>query len=71
MRGMRFLAGWLLGALLFPSGAWAQIYRWVDERGGVHYSEGIDSIPERHRSHALPLTRPTSSPRSLESTGSV
>ena len=55
MRGMRFLVGWLLGALLFPSGAWAQIYRWVDERGGVYYSEGIDSIPERHRSQAVPL----------------
>ena len=55
MRGMRFLAGWLLGALLFPSGAWAQIYRWVDERGGVHYSEGIDSVPERSRSQAVPL----------------
>jgi len=67
MRGTRFLAGWLLGALLFsppflfspsllfPPGAWAQIYGWVDERGGVHYSDGIDSIPERHRSQAVPL----------------
>ncbi len=56
MRGRMLLAGWLLGALLFPSGAWAQIYRWVDERGGVHYSEGIDSVPERYRTQAVPLS---------------
>lgn len=55
MRGRMFLAGWLIGALLFPSGAWAEIYRWVDEGGGVHYSEGIDSIPERYRTQAVLL----------------
>jgi len=33
----------------------ADIYRWVDERGNVHYSDSIDSVPERVRQRA---TRP-------------
>ncbi|MBI4637785.1 MAG: aspartyl protease family protein [Candidatus Rokubacteria bacterium] len=33
----------------------AQIYRWTDERGVPHYSEGLDSVPERYRSQAVPL----------------
>lgn len=27
----------------------AQMYRWMDDRGVVHYTQGIDSIPERYR----------------------
>ena len=27
----------------------AQMYRWTDERGEVHYSQGIDSVPPRFR----------------------
>lgn len=33
----------------------AQIYRWVDETGVPHFSEGIDSVPGRYRSTAVPL----------------
>jgi hypothetical protein len=50
----------LVGAILFvlatrPSLSEAQIYRWVDDRGVPHYSEGIDSIPARFRKTAVPL----------------
>lgn len=45
----------VLLALSAPGDGWGQMYRWVDERGGVHYSEGIDSVPERFRSQARPL----------------
>jgi len=33
----------------------AQLYRWVDSEGVAHFSEGIDSIPEKFRGTATPL----------------
>jgi predicted aspartyl protease len=51
--------GLSLAALgLWPETAWAQMYRWTDEQGGVHYSQGIDSVPERLRPNALLLGYP-------------
>src|SRR5205814_9673693 len=57
----------LAAALLcWGSPAWAQMYRWTDDQGAAHYSQGLDSVPERHRSRAqllaypeLPATAPT------------
>lgn len=43
---------------LWPATTWAQMYRWTDEQGGVHYSQGFDSVPERFRSKALLLGYP-------------
>jgi predicted aspartyl protease len=43
---------------LWPSTSWAQMYRWTDEQGGTHYSQGIYTVPERFRSRAQPLTFP-------------
>ena len=43
---------------LGPATAWAQMYRWTDERGGIHYSQGIYSVPERFRSKAQLLAFP-------------
>jgi predicted aspartyl protease len=34
------------------------MYRWTDEQGGIHYSQGIDSVPERFRSKARLLAYP-------------
>ena len=49
----------LLTAILFvlpwPAPADAQIYRWVDENGVPHFADGIDSVPDRYRSKAVPL----------------
>lgn len=56
------LALFFLGGLLTPPGAMAEVYRWVDQRGIVHYSEGIDSIPRRFRSSAKPVFFPKSPP---------
>jgi len=33
----------------------AEMYRWVDDQGNAHYSEGLDSIPERFRARASRL----------------
>src|SRR5207244_6438238 len=65
----------LAAALLcWGSPAWAQMYRWTDDQGAAHYSQGLDSVPERHRSRAqllayarLPATAPTSASASPES----
>ncbi|MBM3220361.1 MAG: DUF4124 domain-containing protein [Candidatus Rokubacteria bacterium] len=51
----------LLVAILFvgiastPSPAAAQFFRWIDEKGNAHYAEGIDNVPQRYRSVAVPL----------------
>ncbi|MBI4591366.1 MAG: retroviral-like aspartic protease family protein [Candidatus Rokubacteria bacterium] len=42
----------LLILTLLPGPAEAQTYRWVDEHGRVHLTQGLESIPERHRSRA-------------------
>jgi predicted aspartyl protease len=42
----------------WPSASSAKMYRWTDEQGGTHYSQGIYSVPERFRSKALLLTYP-------------
>lgn len=52
--GLMVLAG--------PGLAAAQIYRWTDDRGQVNYSQGLDSVPERHRAGATPLSFPASRP---------
>jgi hypothetical protein len=69
MRGKALVVGWLVGALLLPGAAGAQMYRWVDDRGSVHYSEGIDSVPERYRARAVALPYqklPTPEPKAPE-----
>ncbi len=43
----------LLAASAGPAAA--QFFRWTDERGVTHYTEGLDSVPERHRATATPL----------------
>jgi predicted aspartyl protease len=41
------------GLLAEPEVAVAQIYRWLDAEGAIHYSQGVDSVPERFRSGAV------------------
>ncbi len=45
-----------------PLTAAAQIYRWIDADGDVHYSEGIDSVPLRHRRDAVVVSHERPSP---------
>ncbi len=47
-----------LAALAGPVTAQAQVFRWADDQGRVHYSEGLDSVPERYRAAAMPLLLP-------------
>ena len=55
------LTALLLGLVIVgpcPSTASAQIYRWTDERGDIHYSQGIDSVPDHLRAKAQLLAHP-------------
>ena len=52
----------LLSLLAGPVAAHAQMVRWTDDQGQVHYSEGLDSVPERYRATARPVALPTSPP---------
>jgi predicted aspartyl protease len=45
----------VVGVAVGPLPAFAQFYRWIDERGNAHYAEGIDNVPQRYRSVAVPL----------------
>src|SRR5882724_4210020 len=44
--------------LCWGNPAWAQMYRWTDDLGAAHYSQGLDSVPERYRSRAQFLAYP-------------
>lgn len=37
-----------------------RMYRWQDDRGRVHYSQGLESVPEQFRATAIPLGQATS-----------
>ncbi len=38
------------------SPALAQIYRWTDEQGTAHFTEGLSNVPDRYRSQAVPVS---------------
>lgn len=49
-----------------PSPSTSGMYRWKDDRGMVHYSQGLQSVPEQFRETAVPLgqaTSPATQPR--------
>ena len=55
---MRWTALLLVTVLLVgwrPVSVGAQIYRWVDDNGVPHFADGIDSVPDKYRSRAVPL----------------
>jgi hypothetical protein len=51
-------AAWLAAAALIASAGEArgEIYRWVDDDGVVHYTQDLNSVPERHRVKSLALS---------------
>jgi predicted aspartyl protease len=36
----------------------AQMYRWTDDQGSVHYTQGLDSVPDRQRPKAQMMVFP-------------
>ena len=54
------VAGWLLVCCSTPAGA--QIYRWQDERGTVHYTNAPDRLPGSYRIEVDPAPLPVTTP---------
>jgi hypothetical protein len=52
---VRSLGVGLLLVGLLATAARAQVYHWVDEQGVIHYTSGIESVPERYRPTARAL----------------
>ena len=44
-----------------PADSQTGMVKWMDDSGQVHYSQGLDSVPEQFRSRAVPLGQATSS----------
>jgi hypothetical protein len=58
----------LLAALpLLVAPASAQMFRWTDDQGGVHYTQGVDSVPERFRAKAQMMALPERAPAAAAS----
>jgi len=54
LRALLLVGGFGLVAIL-PTHADAEIYKWVDDNGVPHFADGIDSVPDRYRSRAMPV----------------
>ena len=54
----------LVGLLVEPEVAAAQIYRWADAEGAIHFSQGIESVPVRFRSSAVIIAHDRPAPPS-------
>jgi hypothetical protein len=39
--------------IIYSSSSFAQIYRWVDEHGGVHYADDFSRIPEKYQRNMM------------------
>ena len=52
----------LLAVLGIVPEASAQMYRWTDDRGQVHYGQGLDSVPRQYRDSARLLSFPAAPP---------
>ncbi|MGQ9646072.1 MAG: aspartyl protease family protein [Thermodesulfobacteriota bacterium] len=50
----------LLIALVFPANA--EMYKWVDEKGTVHFTDDISSVPEKYRQEIEMRKTPASKP---------
>jgi hypothetical protein len=61
-RAVVILVALALAAPAWPTPADAQLYRWVNEQGEVHFTQGLESIPERFRAGARLLGYPEAAP---------
>lgn len=68
-QGLWFALATLLLVVATATPACAQYYRWTDARGVPHFSEGLDSVPERFRANAVPLGYRRSAPEPAPAEG--
>jgi aspartyl protease family protein len=65
----RAFAG-IIASLLIASGAIADIYRWTDESGTVHFAQDLSLVPPEHRDAAAKPAPPRDRIQTYSSTGS-
>ncbi len=49
---MRFLILFTLVLAVFVPSSYGEMYKWVDERGTVHFTDDLSTIPEKYREEA-------------------
>jgi hypothetical protein len=65
------VAALLLLCAGLPLIAEAQLYRWTNEKGEVHFSEGLESVPQRFRANAVILGHPQERPAAAPEAGTA
>ncbi|HUG37802.1 MAG TPA: retroviral-like aspartic protease family protein [Candidatus Limnocylindrales bacterium] len=60
--GRSAVAALLLLVAGLPLIAEAQLFRWTNEKGEVHFSEGVESVPQRFRANSVILGHPQQRP---------
>ena len=64
------IAALTIGLLTIPSFVYAEVYKWIDDKGNVHFTEDYSKIPEKYRPVAetrrFPQDPKDTSPASVE-----
>ena len=65
---MRFLISFIVVLAVFAPSSYGEMYKWVDERGTVHFTDDLLNIPEKYREDAETRKPPkeTSPPKPQE-----
>jgi clan AA aspartic protease (TIGR02281 family) len=65
---MRFLTSLIIVLALFVPSSYGEMYKWVDEKGTVHFTDDLSTIPEKNREGAETRKPPkeTSTPKPQE-----
>jgi len=59
----------LLAATVVGTAAGAEIYRWTDQEGTVHFSDSLDSVPAASRKSVQPFTLEHATKAGTKATG--
>jgi len=65
---MRFLASFIIVLTLSVPSSYGEMYKWVDEKGTVHFTDDLSTIPEKNREGAETRkpSKETSAPKAQE-----
>ncbi len=67
MQKIVLIAGLTIGLLTIPFGVHAEVYKWIDDKGDVHFTDEYSNIPEKYRLGAETQRSPEeTSPPSVE-----
>lgn len=62
---MRYILLLVILLVIVGSPAYAEMYKWVDEKGTVHFTDDFSKIPEKYRSGVESQKTPTELPKKL------